>query len=322
MWVGLYPIHKHHFLLHPNFLRERVPTMIKELLFGTTVALCVAGQASALSLTLLEDNRFIEAEAFAGEDSDFSEDSPVSPFANFNSDVSAMASEFGLPCDSEGNVETHGFGASSFGTAQQTSQVTATAILVSGSAFARGDHGELLEAVALSDSDSDGGFGSFNAYGESVLEILFSIDEAAAYDIDAFISAGTEAAFGPTGNDVFNFAEMILYDEDAGEAVFEYEVSDGSMDIDESGVIGPGTYRFTASAYAEVFGGFLDVIDWTGDSENTQQPISGYRTNASFGGIGLSLVRADQPIPEPVTTTLIGLSLGALVLRTTRRRKA
>jgi hypothetical protein len=296
--------------------------MIKEFLFGSTVALCVAGQASALTITLLEDNRFIEAEAFAGEDSDFAEDSPGSPFSDFDSDVSAFAMEFGefLP-HGVGDTDSDIFGASSFGTAQQTSQVSATGISVSGSAFAEGDHGIQDNAWIEADSNvQEGGFGSFEAYGESVLEILFSIDEAAAYDIDAFISAGAELAKGPDGNDVFNFAEMILWDEDADEAVFEFEVSDDSMDIVESGVIGPGTYRFTASAYAEVFGGFFDEVDSASDSEDTQQPVFGYQTNASFGGVGLNLVRADRPIPEPVTTTLAVMGIGALVLRASRRR--
>ncbi len=300
--------------------------MIKEFLFGSTVALCVAGQASALTLTLLEDDRLIEAEAFAGEDSDFDSDAPDFPFAQFASEVSASAMEFGDIFEiTNGGGGRPDFGATSFGTASQKSQVTATTIEVSGSAFAEGSHGEVPFSTEVDSAGGGGGIfglGSFEASASSVLDILFSIDEAAEFDVQAFISAGTEIAIGEDGNDVKNFAYMSLHNEDSGESVFKYEVSDDSIDIDESGVIGPGTYRFSAGALAAVFGGFFDEFDSAGGAVIQLPPTNGYQTLSRFGGIGLKLIAADQPIPEPVTTSLIAMGLGALVLRTSRRRRA
>jgi hypothetical protein len=303
--------------------------MIKEFVLGGAVALCVAGQASALTVTLLEDGRFTEAQASAGENSDFDDDFPDPPFSAFLSKVSASAMEFGnIVDDRVGDEEFDGYGATAFAGASQKSQVTATTIQVSGSAFAEGGTGGMFPTLVRADNDSLGGPGLFEAYAESVLDIVFSIDEAAVYDLDGFISAGAELAAeadqfpGAEGGEVSNFAEMILFNEDTAEAVFEYEVSDDTMNIVESGVIGPGTYRFTASAYAEVFGGLFDDIDSAGDAETNQPFDFGDQTSARFGGIGLKLIASDKPIPEPVTTSLIGLGLGALVLQTTRRRRA
>ena len=84
-------------------------------------------------------------------------------------------------------------------------------------------------------------------------------------------------------------------------------------------MIGPGTYKFRVRAYAEVFGGLIQPLN--GDAEVTSI-LQGYATSADFSGVSLTLRATDQPIPEPVTTTLAGLGLGALVLYTTRRRRA
>ena len=300
--------------------------MIKEFWLGSVVALCAAGQASALTVSLLGDGRFTDVEALAGQDSNSDHDAPDFPFAQFDSDITAEAMDFG---DVENFVLAPvipGYGASAFAEATQNTQVTATTIEVAGSAFAEGQHGDQVPFLTEADSGAGGGGGgdffpgSFEASAQSVLDILFSIDEAAEYDIQAFLSAGTDLALGNIGNDVENSASMSLRNEGTNESVFDHEVSDDSVHIDESGVIGPGTYRFTATAFAAVMGG--EMIDLTAGDQDTPVMQNGYVTNAEFGGVGLKLIAADKPIPEPVTTTLAAMGLGALALQTSRRRRA
>ncbi len=296
--------------------------MIRCFLLGSAASLLIAGPVSALTMTPNADARSVQAHAIAGADDDFDADSPNAPLAIFGSSVNAEAMEFGPPPLTAGDAEYELFGASSYASAFQDSSVGPLSISGSGSAEASGDHGGMTQIPYPGDSDSFNSHGGhFQAYGKSVLEIVFSIDEAAAFDLSGFLGAGTELAVGADSNDVINRASISLFNTATLESAFKAEISDDFLEVDEMGVIVAGEYRFKVEAYAEVFGGALiEATQLLGDADD-QVPF-GYQTSAGFKGVLLELSATDQPIPEPVTTTLAGLGLGALALQTTRRRRA
>jgi hypothetical protein len=300
--------------------------MMKQMLIGSAAALWVAGPVSALTMTPTSDTRNIQAHAVAGQDEDTQSDSPGGPLVDFNSTVNANASEFGVPDLQLGDAEFQVYGgASSYASASQSSGIGPLSIWASGSASASGNHGDFEPVYALGDTDtaSISLGGDFQADGRSFLEIVFSIDEAADFDLDAYLTAGQgQLALGDIGNDVTNSASISLINTNTLESVYKAEISDDSLLVDTSGVIGPGTYKFSVEAYAKVNGGFFNG----GDADTALIPVItrqlGYATSADYSGVSLELRAADQPIPEPVTTTLAGLGLGALALQTSRRRRA
>lgn len=279
--------------------------MMKQLLFATAVSVCVSSSAYALDFTPTQDNRRTHAGAIAGIGKDIQNDSPAVAFDFFSSDLWASASD--VP-DWDVFADGH---------ASQSSSIGAASISGSGFASASGGHGildgqfpETVSAITVEP------FGQFQAAGESILEIVFSIDMDAHYDLQGFISAGTELTDGDFGNANEQSAGVQFFDVDNGVFLFNEQVSNSGQAINDSGHIGPGTYRFTASAKASVFGG-MDAD--SGDADTTH---GGYASRAGFEEVILSLKGRDKPIPEPVTASLACFGLGALVLQTSRRRKA
>ena len=292
--------------------------MNRSIVLGAAASLCFAGVASALTMTPISDNRMTTASAMAGLDSDSDSDAPGAGFPSFVSEVSAQASEFG----DEDVLIRNGFGgAFADANARQNSSVGALSITGSGSANASGNHGE-VQIETFADTDNEYGSGTFSAGAQSLVDIMFSIDQDAVFDLDGFLSAGNEIAIGAAGNDVFNQARVRLINVGAKQVVFEAEVSDDFAVIDETGVLAAGTYVFQVSALAEVFGGAGGEVIIRPAIDGGLDDVFGYDTGASFDQVTLNLRAMDKPIPEPVTTTLAGLGLGALALQTTRRRRA
>lgn len=289
--------------------------MNRILCWATAATLCYAGSASALTMTPLTDNRSTQANAMAGQDSDSQTDVPDAGFPTFVSESSAVASEFGVEDLLAVDGGIFGNGAHAEANARQSSGLGPLSISGSGAAAASGDHGSPVFASVVGDAGY--GLGTFSAYAESVLEIAFSIDEDAAFDLNGFLRAGDELAVGPLGNDVINSASVLLADFNTKESVFKVEISDDDQIVDESGILEAGNYVFRVTAYAEVFGGAFMQAKVLGDLGG--EPF-GYATRASFEKFSLNLSEIDKPIPEPVTTSLIGMGLGALMLGTSRRR--
>ncbi len=294
--------------------------MTRELLLGTAAALLIAVPASALTMTVLDEGRNVRAEASAGGDSDSNDD-----FADFNqtftSEVSAHAMESDILMLQAGDADTtHGYGAWANANARQHSEIGALSISGEGSANASGSHGNIEFVSALGDADTHLGPGEFEASATSSIKILFNIDEAAAFSLSGFISAGIEQAVGLGESGSGSIASVFFGSDDDETTIFQREVFEDGLKFDESGVIEAGDYIFSIIADASVFGGFFPG-NLIGDSDDTQHPDFGYDAGSRFGGT-LNLRPIDKPIPEPVTTSLVGMSLGALVLRISRRRKA
>ena len=297
--------------------------MIKQILLGGATAVLVTGSASALTMSVTGDNRSVEANAFAGFDGDM-QSGPAPASSTYDEQVNASASAGPVPVLTSGGSGGGGgfFGAVANASAGQFSEVGALSISGSGHADASGNHGEIFSTVNLGDADGSGGggglnFSDFSADSTSVMEILFSIDEAAAFDISGFLYSGNEVAVGGSSSDISNNASLILVDTDSNESAFKTEISNDSTGLNEQGVISAGNYRFTVKVETEVDGRFED--DLTSAIGNPTNGF-GYATSAGFKGIALQLSAIDKPIPEPVTTTLAAMGLGALVLRTSRRR--
>ncbi len=290
--------------------------MTRQILLGTAAALLIAVPASALTMNVIDDGRFIEASAMAGRDRDGNSDSAAGPV--FTSEVSAHAMALDDVELQSGDANSEfGYGAWADANARQHSEIGALSISGEGSANASGSHG--IPAWQLSLGDAEVGFGGFQANAESSIKILFSIDEAAEFYLSGFISAGIEQALGPVRNDAGSSASVFFGSEDDESTIFRREVFEDGLKFEESGIIGPGDYVFAIQARANVFGDDFENSIF-GDSDETH-PDADYTSGSRFGG-NLQLSPLDQPIPEPVTTSLIGMSLGALVLRTSRRRHA
>ncbi len=300
--------------------------MIRQILLGGATAVLFTGSASALTMNVTGDSRSVYAEAAAGFDFDSNSDSAAGNV--FDSNVSASAQANIAPLIQ--NLGAGGGGGGFFGAvanagASQFSEIGSLSISGSGFAEASGNHGEFND-VLVSDADSGAGgggglnFDSFQASSNSILDVMFSIDEDAAFDLSGFLFAGDQISKGPIGNDISNSASIILVNTDTNESAFKTEVSNDSTELNESGVLAAGNYQFMLRADAEVNG--LGRVECLGCSTFTVAPINigGYVTSAGYKGVSLDLTAIDQPIPEPVTTTLAAMGLGALVLRTSRRR--
>jgi len=302
--------------------------MIRQLLLGSATLVLVTGSASALTMSVNEDNRNIHAEAAAGLDFDSNSASPA--FAVFDESVSASAAAVNPPLTQ--NIGSGGGGGNGFygavanASANQFSEIGAMSIYGSGFAEASGNHGHVdLTASFEADGGAGGGggrnFDSFEASAQSVIDVVFSIDEAAYFDLSGFLSAGNELAEGPIGNDITNVVSVVLYSKDTEVSSVAIKISNDSTALDESGVLEAGQYQFSVRASAGVLG-HGEVIPCLGCSGIDAIPTNGfgYATSAGFRGVTLDLSAIDKPIPEPVTTTLAAMGLGALVLRTSRRR--
>ncbi len=288
--------------------------MTRELLLGTAAALLIAVPASALTMNVIKDGRLIEASAAAGQDSDSNDDFADAP--SFSGEVSAHAME--VPLLQAGDADTtHGYGAWASANAGQSSEINALSIGGKGFANASGSHGNITLAASLGDAETLN-HGEFEADASSSIKVLFNIDEAAEFNLSGFISAGIEQAvgFGESGSG--SIASVFFGRDDDETTIFQREVFEDGLEFEESGVIEAGNYLFSIFAEASVFGGFFDEFNLLGDSDDTH-PDFGYATGAQYSGV-LELRALDKPIPEPVTTSLVGMSLGALVLRVSRRR--
>lgn len=297
--------------------------MIRQILLGSATAILVTGSASALTMNVTGDNRALYAEASAGGDFN-SESGPAPASSTYDEQASASAQSiiFNL-LNSGGSGGGAGGrnGAVANASAGQFSEIEALSISGNGYADASGNHGDF--AATLSDADGAGGggklfFGEFEAESYSTLEVLFSIDEDAAFDLSGFLFAGNEVAVGNEGSDISNRASINLINSDTNESAYNAEISNDSLGLDEQGVIAAGNYRFTVSVEAAVNGRFEN--EFVSSISDIPTNKFGYVTSAGFKGVNLGLTAVDQPIPEPVTTTLAAMGLGALVLRTSRRR--
>jgi len=218
--------------------------MTRQILLGTVAALLIAGPVSALTMIPTADIRVTEAHAIAGDDDVFNSDNPSPPFSIFESKVGAEAMGFAPPALTIGDAEYNLYGPTADAFAGQVSQIGALYIQGSGSVSASGDHGGMPQLASFGESDSMPGYGSFQAYARSALEVLFSIDESAEFDLSGFLASGNELAVGDVGNDVMSSAGMILKNTDTDTTIFEVEISDDTQAVSESGVIDPGNYQF------------------------------------------------------------------------------
>ncbi|GAB4197688.1 MAG: hypothetical protein Kow00105_11740 [Phycisphaeraceae bacterium] len=299
--------------------------MIRTFCLAAMPVLLLNAQAPALTMTPTSDNRSITANAQAGPDSDSNSDAPGAGFPTFDSNVFAEAGGFdGADNDSFQNG-IYDFGPSASAEASQDSSVGSLSIVGDGWAHASGNHGLFPELFSTSDAEHVGP-GSFEADAESLLEVIFSIDQSAQFSLKGFVGAGDELAVGIAFSDQDSFVLVELVNTDTNSSVFNTTVRDDEVALNEDGIIGPGNYRFTVQAFAEVFGsGQFPSISalQLGDSDNGNgiYPEYGYATFAGFEDVELALRPTDQPIPEPVTTTLAGLGLTALMFQTTRRRR-
>ncbi len=289
--------------------------MTRQFLLGTAAAFLIAGQASALTMTVVKEGRNVDASASAGGDSDSNSDFATNSV--FTSEVSAHAME--VPLLQAGDADTHlGFGAWASANARQHSEIGALSISGEGSANASGSHGNIDFVSALGHAETLNQ-GEFEANASSSIKILFNIDEAAAFNLSGFISAGIEQAVGLGESGSRSIARVFFGNDDEETTIFEREVFEDGRKFEESGVIEAGNYLFSIFADASVFGSFFPG-DLIGDSDD-MLPDFGYATGSSFSA-NLNLQAIDKPIPEPVTASLACFGLGALVLQASRRRRA
>ena len=286
--------------------------MTRQILFGAAIAIMSTGPVSALTMTPVSEKRGVFVEAEAGQD--FQSDQAV-PFVPFTGEVDdeiwAEAHEdiqpfLRLPAGDNDNLgELHG--ASAMAHAYQYSSLGPLSIVGEGSVDASGNHGNVRPFP---------GGGGFAAHSSSTVIVEFMIDESAVFDLSGFIQAGNQLAKGPAGNGVENLGHVSLTNTDTNESLINEEVVDDGLKFDLQGKLDPGTYLFSLFVNASVLG-----EPFIGDPDGEAEVgVYGYAASASFAG-DLVLSPMDQPIPEPVTTTLAGMGLGALLLRTTRRRR-
>ncbi len=296
--------------------------MIGKIFLGTAAALLIAGPASALTMTPNTDSRTIQAAASVGQDIDTDSDSPSSDFLNYSNSVSAHAGGGIIPGVVKSSINSPNFFApTADASASQESVVGPFSISGTGSATASGGHGALLQTGTVTFAN---GTGPYAADASSVLEILFSIDASAAFDLKGFLSAGDLQTGDLTNiNDVIdvsnvaiNNASVLLKNLITNEIIFAHEVSDDLFEFDEQGVIGAGDYLFSVVAMADVS---QDRTVISGDAVvvtvDNPLPPTFFEPHTRFEA-SLEL----NPIPEPVTASLSVMGLGALLLRTSRRR--
>jgi len=295
--------------------------MTKLFLLGAAASALFVGQATALTMTPTSDGRLISAEAQAGFDSDSDSKSPGPGFPAVSGEVSANAMEQLVFEPVEALVtDNFPYGASASASAGQNSQVGALSITGNGYAEAGGYHGEQFPALNTLQGEDGNGFGHYSATGQSLLEVYFYIDEPAWVELNGFLFAGNVEDEDGFGGDSENSAKIILINTDTNTSTYKAKVSDDSLIVDESGLIGPGNYMFSVEAYASVYGGEFDTLLASEPGDLDVFPGYGTSTGASYEKVSLRLSATDQPIPEPVTTTLTAMGLLALTLRTSRRR--
>ena len=286
--------------------------MYRLVALGTAVVLSFAAVASALNFTPTQDNRATYAGTIVFDSfTDMQNDSPVVAFSPFSSNITASSDYDGYFADAW---------------ASQNSQIGSLNIQGSGDVTAQ--IGFTFDQW-LNDSDGivsvDGAgaggrplLSQVSASSQSLLEILFTVDMDAQYDLSGFISAGIGLEAGTIEYGSNQSASVVLYDIDHDVTLVNESVSDNEMDVSTSGLLGAGNYRFTVSADASVFS-----LNGEADSHFTDIFVGDiYVANAGYEGINLLITGRDQPIPEPVTTSMIGLGLGALAYQASRRRRA
>ncbi len=270
---------------------------------GTVAVLSFSTAASALIFTPTQDNRQTYAGTVVfGSFTDGTTETPSSPFSTFDSSISASSDYDGFFADAWAN---------------QFSQIGS--MYIQGSGFVNAQIGFSFDDWENGDTDTTNmNPGDNSAGGQSLLEILFSIDMDAHYDLSGFIGAGIGLAEGTIEYGSNQSASVVLFDIDNGVTLVDESVTDDERALSNSGHLGPGNYRLTVDASVEVFGSAQEA-------ETNGITVPGgdiYTASAGFEGVSLLLTGRDQPIPEPVTTTLAGLGLGALALQATRRRRA
>ncbi len=285
-------------------------SMSRFVALGTVALLSFATAVSALTFNPTQDNRSIYAgTVIFNEPPDMANDSPSVAFSEFDSQITA-------------NSLFDGFFADSL--AFQFSQIGER--YIQGNGFVDAQVGFRFNELQAGDQDNHlGGPGlptnsdGVSAGSQSLLEILFSIDMDAQYDVTGFISAGTGVLQGVFEYGASQSASVVLFDIDNNVALIDESVSEGGQDVSTSGILSPGNYRFTVDASVKVSNSNVEA-DGGGGGGGPLDSINS--ASAGFEGISLFLSDRDQPIPEPVTTTLAVLGLGALALQTSRRRRA
>jgi hypothetical protein len=278
---------------------------------GIAVVMSIATGASGLTFTPTTDHRqtYVTTDIMDGSFTDSDQEFPVPSFSDFSSDISA-------------DEEYDGYFADAF--ASQFSRLGSMYIEGSGGASAQigvtfdnwvdDSADSLVNQVPMESNQA-------SAFGQSLLEILFSIDMDAQYDLSGFIGAGVDEVEGGIPYASEQSVSVVLYDVVNDVALVDESVTDGDQSLSNAGQIGPGSYRFTINAMADVYTvAGVEEMDSNGITPVPQRAI--YSTSAGFKGVNLTLSGRDQPIPEPVTTTLAAMGMGALVLRTSRRRRA
>ncbi len=295
--------------------------MNRLLLITAVTAALFTSQTFALTMSLQSDNRSIGADALTSQGTDSDSDVPGIAFSNFNSTVNARYPEL-LPPPRITEQLNGQYDPSAYAEANQGSTIDAYSISGSGYAYANGSGGLPVPSITrlLTTGDAQGESLAFESEASSILEVIFSIDEAAEFSLQGFISAGMHIVMlDALSNESMNQTSVLLYNNTTGTTEFETTINEGSSSLDESGIIGPGTYTFNVQSYAKVYGENVGIpIQLTGDAQD-EIPIGRDYSNAGFEQVSLSLSSTEQPIPEPLTTTLACLGLGALVFKTSRR---
>lgn len=153
---------------------------------------------------------------------------------------------------------------------------------------------DTVTGVASGTASGGGGVGTGSAGGRSLIDVLFTVDQATAFELDGSVTvtgslfSRTEVSLTRTAPDMVEIFRA-KRGEEQGEGTTDFS---GANQV--TGVLDPGSYRFLASAWA------IDV-DFVG-------------ADASFD---VSLI-----VPEPHAAALLtacGLA-GAIGLRPSRRR--
>ncbi len=294
--------------------------MKRLLLITAVIAALFSSQVFALTMSLQSDNRSISADAMTTQGSDSDSDAPGTAFSDFNNTVDARVPDLVPIRLTEQLNGLHD--PTAYAEAYQGSTIDAYSITGSGYAYSNGSNGLPVPSITrlLTTGDAQGESLEFEAEASSILEVIFSIDEAAEFSLQGFISAGVHIVLlDALSNDSMNQTSVLLYNNTADTTEFETTINQGTSSLDESGIIGPGTYTFNVQSYAKVYGENIGIpIELAGDAQD-EFPIDSYYSNAGYEQISLSLSSTEQPIPEPLTTTLACLGLGALIFKTSRR---
>ncbi len=193
--------------------------------------LLVPAPLLASGLTPISQNRSITAQAEAsGNGGDIQDDTSAAPDFNPFSDLVSAGANWNDPNNS----------ADASASATQNSQILPAGIVGDGTADAN--------------ASSSGPFGSANAFGDSTLQVTFTVAQTCAYTLDADLNG---FVFDGIGDGV---AGVLLQDSIGTFLVFD-EANNDSRTVAATGILTPGTYTISAYAFA---GAFADNFFFSG----------------------------------------------------------